>query len=95
MRRLKKRTDADVAQRATSGGGPDFSMMCMLAGAACKFMELLIVREGVLRYQYATLGGILIVIGSTSVTLNALYSVYQHLRGQVSDVEVQLEASSS
>lgn len=73
---------------------PDFSMICMLAGAACKFVELGVVREGIPRYQFATLGGILILIGSATVTLNSLIAIYLHLRGQKPDVGT-VEASAS
>jgi hypothetical protein len=68
----------------------DFSMVCMLSGAACKFLELIVVREGILRYQCATIGGILIVLGSLTVTFNAVFAMIYHLRGQHKAAE-QLE----
>ena len=55
-----------VAKQAKKGekSGPDVAMIFMLAGAACKVVELLILRDSPLRHYFALAGGILITIGS-------------------------------
>jgi hypothetical protein len=79
-----------------SGGGifqaPDIAMTFMLLGALCKFLELVVIRDGIHRYMSAALGGIMIDIGSGLVTWNSVYAIWQASR-EVSALQEKVTTS--
>ena len=56
---------------------PDWAMTFMLLGAFFKFLELVVIRDGVNRYISAAVGGLMIAIGSGLVTWNSLVAIWQ------------------
>ena len=55
--------------------GPDLPMMFMMAGAVCKIIELVVLRDSNLRHYFALLGGILITIGSGLVCFTSIQTM--------------------
>lgn len=56
---------------------PDLAMSFMLLGAFFKFLELVVIRDGINRYVCAAIGGFMIAIGSGLVTWNSLSAIWQ------------------
>jgi hypothetical protein len=75
MPRFRKLRGAD--DKKSGFQPPDLAMTFMLLGALCKFLELVVIREGIQRYVHAALGGLLIAIGSGLVTWNSIMAIRQ------------------
>uniref|UniRef100_A0A7S1R2V5 Uncharacterized protein n=1 Tax=Neobodo designis TaxID=312471 RepID=A0A7S1R2V5_NEODS len=93
MGRFKKpRAGATDEKGGSILQAPDIAMTFMLLGAFCKFLELVVIRDGIHRYMSAALGGLMIAIGSGLVTWNSVSAIWQASR-EVSALQEKVSTS--
>ncbi len=93
MGRFKRVRGASSDEKAGSIlQAPDVAMTFMLLGAFCKFLELVVIRDGIHRYMSAALGGLMIAIGSGLVTWNSVSAIWQASR-EVSALQERVSTS--
>lgn len=56
--------------------GMDLAMICMILGALCKFIELVVLVHTYQRYYFSITGGFLIALGSGCVAIATLKGSY-------------------
>ena len=79
-KRFQSKGQADGDKKGGSAFQPDLAMTFMLIGAFFKFLELIVIRDGINRYMCAAVGGLMIAVGSGLVTWNSLAAIWQASR---------------